>query len=169
MDNSDFSLNQTRQVEEDGMSAPLRLLTSTYTQISLLKEINEALQELNFHQYHNQQWARFGILIFQMWHSQRTLTSVNVVNLLCWKHRWRHRLQKSWKKRHELDWRNITRLLCVEDIATMPTELCQSGIQRNTWALSMIKWTKQRLESQYYMSNQNLLEEQTWVCRFQVC
>ena len=62
-----------------------------------------------FRQYHNQQWARYGIFIFHMWHSQRTLTSINVVNVLCWKHRWRHRLQKSWKKRHELDWRNITR------------------------------------------------------------
>ena len=48
MDNSDFSANQTRQVEEDGISAPLRLLPSTYTQNSLLKEINEALQKLNF-------------------------------------------------------------------------------------------------------------------------
>ena len=37
MDNSDFSPNQTRQVEEDGTSAPLRLLPSTYTQNSLLK------------------------------------------------------------------------------------------------------------------------------------
>ena len=48
MDNSDFSPNQTRQVEEDGTSAPLRLLPSTYTQNSLLKEINEALQKLNY-------------------------------------------------------------------------------------------------------------------------
>ena len=48
MDNSDFSLNQTRQVEEDGTSAPLRLFPSMYTPSSLLKEINEALQELNF-------------------------------------------------------------------------------------------------------------------------
>ena len=48
MDNSDFSSNQTRQVEEDGRSAPLILLPSKYTQISLLKEINEALQELKF-------------------------------------------------------------------------------------------------------------------------
>ena len=48
MDNSDFSPNQTWQVEEDGMSAPLRLLPSTYTKSYLLKEINEALQELNF-------------------------------------------------------------------------------------------------------------------------
>ena len=48
MDNSDFSLNQTQQVEEDGTSAPLRLMPSTYTQSSLLKEIDEALQELNF-------------------------------------------------------------------------------------------------------------------------
>lgn len=48
MDNSDFSPNQTRQVEEDGISAPLRLLPSTYTQNSLLKEINEALQKLNY-------------------------------------------------------------------------------------------------------------------------
>ena len=48
MDNSDFSPNQTRQVEEDGRSASLRLLPSTYNQSSLLKEINEALQELNF-------------------------------------------------------------------------------------------------------------------------
>ena len=31
MDNSDFSPNQTRQVEEDGTSAALRLLPSTYT------------------------------------------------------------------------------------------------------------------------------------------
>ena len=37
MDISDFSPNQTRQVEEDGKFAPLRLLPSTYTQISLLK------------------------------------------------------------------------------------------------------------------------------------
>ena len=95
---------------------------------------------------------QYLVLIFQMWHSQRTLTSIDVVNVSCWKHRWRHRLQKSWKKRHELDWRNITRLLCVEDIATMPTKLCHSGIQRNTWALSMIKWTKQRLQSQDYVS-----------------
>ena len=48
LDNSDFSPNQKRQVEEDGMSAPLRLFPSTYTKSSLLKEINEALQELNF-------------------------------------------------------------------------------------------------------------------------
>ena len=48
MDNSYFSLNQTRQVVEDGTSSPLRLMPSTYTQSSLLKEINEALQELNF-------------------------------------------------------------------------------------------------------------------------
>ena len=48
MDNSDFSPNQTRQVEEDGKFAPLRLLPSTYTHSSLLKEINEALQEINF-------------------------------------------------------------------------------------------------------------------------
>ena len=48
MDNSDFSPNQTRQVEEDGTSTPLRLMPSTYTQSSLLKEIDEALQELNF-------------------------------------------------------------------------------------------------------------------------
>ena len=37
MDNSDFSPNQTRQVEEDGTSATLRLMPSTYTQSSLLK------------------------------------------------------------------------------------------------------------------------------------
>lgn len=48
MDNSDFSPNQTCQVEEDGTTAPLRLLPSTYTQNSLLKEINEALQKLNY-------------------------------------------------------------------------------------------------------------------------
>ena len=48
MDNSNFSPNQTQQVEEDGTSAPLRLMPSTYTQSSLLKEINKALQELNF-------------------------------------------------------------------------------------------------------------------------
>jgi len=48
MDNSDFSPNQTHQVEEDGTSAPLRLLPLTYTQKSLLKEINEALQKLNY-------------------------------------------------------------------------------------------------------------------------
>jgi hypothetical protein len=48
MDNSYFSPNQTRQVEEDGTNASLRLLTSTYTQSSLLKEINEALQNLNY-------------------------------------------------------------------------------------------------------------------------
>jgi hypothetical protein len=48
MDNSDYSPNQTRQVEKDGRSAPLRLLPSTYTQSSLLNEINEALQKLNY-------------------------------------------------------------------------------------------------------------------------
>ena len=48
MDNSDFSPNQTRQVEEGGTSTPLRLLRSNYTQNSLLKEINEALQKLNY-------------------------------------------------------------------------------------------------------------------------
>ena len=48
VDNSDFSPNQTRQVEEDGTYSPLRLLPSTYTQNSLLKEINEALQKLNY-------------------------------------------------------------------------------------------------------------------------
>ena len=48
MDNSDFSPNQTRQVEEDGTSTPLRLFPSTYTQSSLLKEINEALQKINY-------------------------------------------------------------------------------------------------------------------------
>ena len=47
MDDLDFSPNQTRQVEEDGTVAPLRLLPSTYTQNSLLKKINEALQKLN--------------------------------------------------------------------------------------------------------------------------
>ena len=46
MDNSGFSPNQRRQVEEDGTSAPLRLFPSTYTQSSLLKEINGALQKL---------------------------------------------------------------------------------------------------------------------------
>ena len=48
MDNSDFSPNQTCQVEEDGTSAPLRLLPSTYTQSSLLKEINDGLEKLNY-------------------------------------------------------------------------------------------------------------------------
>lgn len=48
MDNSDFSPNQTRQVEEDGTSGPLIFLPSTYTQNYLLKEINEALQKLNY-------------------------------------------------------------------------------------------------------------------------
>ena len=43
MDNSDYSPNQTHQIEEDGRSAPLRLFPSTYTQIYLLNEINEAL------------------------------------------------------------------------------------------------------------------------------
>jgi len=43
MDNSEFSPNQTRQVEEDGTYSPLRLFPSTYTQNSLLKEIKEAL------------------------------------------------------------------------------------------------------------------------------
>jgi len=47
MDNSDFSPNQTRQVEADGTSSPLRLLPSTYTQSSLLKEINVGLEKLN--------------------------------------------------------------------------------------------------------------------------
>ena len=169
MDNSDFSPNQTWQVEEDGRSASLRLLPSTYNQSSLLKEINEALQELNFTSISRP-------TIRKIWNTQfpdvafsKNTKFSNVVNVSCWKHIWRHRLQKSWKKRHELDWRNITRLLRVEDIATMPTKLCQSGIQRNTWALSMIKWTKQRLQSQDYVSNQILLQEQTWVCCWQVC
>ena len=48
MDNSDFSSNQTHKVEEYGTSTPLRLQPSTYTQSSLLKEINEALQKLNY-------------------------------------------------------------------------------------------------------------------------
>jgi hypothetical protein len=48
MDNSNYSPNQTRQVEKDGRSAPLRLLPSTYTQSSLLNEINEALKKLNY-------------------------------------------------------------------------------------------------------------------------
>jgi hypothetical protein len=48
MDNSDYSPNQTRQVEKDGRYAPLILLPSTYTQSSLLNEINEALQKLNY-------------------------------------------------------------------------------------------------------------------------
>ena len=48
MDNSDFSPNQSHRVEEDGTSAPLRFLPSTYTQNSLLKLINEALQNLNY-------------------------------------------------------------------------------------------------------------------------
>ena len=47
LDNSDFSPNQTRQVEVDGTSSPLRLLPSTYTQSSLLKEINVGLEKLN--------------------------------------------------------------------------------------------------------------------------
>ncbi len=33
MDNSDFSPNQTRQVEADGTSSPLRLLPSPYTKL----------------------------------------------------------------------------------------------------------------------------------------
>jgi hypothetical protein len=49
MDNPDFSPNQTHQVEEDGKSAPLRLLPLTYTKNSLLKEINEALQNAITH------------------------------------------------------------------------------------------------------------------------
>lgn len=48
MDNSDFSPNQTHQVEEHGTYVPLRLLLSTYTQNSLLKDINEALQKLSY-------------------------------------------------------------------------------------------------------------------------
>ena len=48
MENSYLSPNQTHQVEEDGTSAPLIFLPSTYTQSSLLKEINEALQKLNY-------------------------------------------------------------------------------------------------------------------------
>ena len=103
MDNSDFSPNQTWQVEENGMSAPLRLLPSTYTKSSLLKEISEALQELNFPSISqptmNKIWnAHFPDVAF----SKNTNFS-NVVNVSCWKHIWRHRLQKSWKKRHELD------------------------------------------------------------------
>jgi hypothetical protein len=44
----DYSPNQTCQVEKDGRSAPLRLLPSTYTQSSLLNEINEVVQKLNY-------------------------------------------------------------------------------------------------------------------------
>jgi hypothetical protein len=47
-DNSDYSPNQTHQVEEDGRSAPLSSLPFIYTQSYLLNEINEALQKLNY-------------------------------------------------------------------------------------------------------------------------
>jgi hypothetical protein len=48
MDNSDYSPNQTHQIEEDGRSAPLISLPFIYTQSYLLNEINEALQNLNY-------------------------------------------------------------------------------------------------------------------------
>ena len=43
MDNSNYSPNQKCQVEEDERYAPLVSFSSTYTQGSLLNEINEAL------------------------------------------------------------------------------------------------------------------------------
>jgi hypothetical protein len=43
MDNSNYSPNQKCQVEEDERYAPLISFSSTYTQSSLLNEINEAL------------------------------------------------------------------------------------------------------------------------------
>ena len=48
MDDLYFSPNKTCQVEEYGISSPLRLFPSTYTQNSLLKEMNEALQKFNY-------------------------------------------------------------------------------------------------------------------------
>jgi hypothetical protein len=47
MNNLDFSPNQTHQYEEDVTSTPLRLLPLSYTQSSLLKEINEGLEKTN--------------------------------------------------------------------------------------------------------------------------
>ena len=81
MDNSNYSPNQTCQVEEDGRFAPLILLPLTYTQSCLLNEINEALQKLNYPSISQPTMNKIKNTHFEMWYSQRMPTLVNVVNV----------------------------------------------------------------------------------------
>ena len=103
------------------MSAPLRLLPSTYTKISLLKEINEALQELNFPSISQPTMRKICNTHFPDVALSKNTNFIKCSECIMLKAHMKTTTTKSWKKRHELGRRNITRLSCVEDIATIPT------------------------------------------------
>ena len=83
MDNSDFSPNQTQHVEEDGRSSSLRLLPSTYNQSYLLKEINEAFQELNFPSISQPTMSKIWNTQFPDVAFSKNTNFSNVVNVSC--------------------------------------------------------------------------------------
>ena len=83
MNNSYFSPNQTCQVEEDGTTAPLRLLPSTYTQNYLLKDFNEALQKLNYQLISQPTMSKRWNTHFQDVAFSKNTNFSNVVNVSC--------------------------------------------------------------------------------------